>query len=56
MVANGYIVEYCGSVYVHKLMVICLMFASAIGAYVLRDVARIVSSGFYALGALLRRR
>lgn len=55
MVASSYMVEYCGVAYVHKIMVICLMMASAIGAYVLRDVVRLVSSAFYALSAFLRR-
>lgn len=56
MVESAYMIEYCGVAYVHKLMVICLMLGSGICAYVLRDVARIVSAGFHALSAFLRRR
>lgn len=56
MVASTYMIEYCGVAYVHKIMVICLMLASGIGAYILRDVGRILTSAFYALGAFLKRR
>lgn len=56
MVASEYMIEYCGMAYVNKIMVICLMMASAIGAYVLRDVVRLVSSAFYALAAFFKRR
>ena len=55
MVASSYMIEYCGHEYVSKIMVICLMMASAIGAYALRDIVRLVSSGFYALGVFFKR-